>query len=571
MPLDFALAQRSSSLNFQLAGPWQPEQNQPQNLTRSWVSVPTTVRLTWTEGNTSQQGDGFRVYRSVNGGAWQLAATLLITETQYDDDALGSGNTYQHRVVEYKGDLESTPADTSLLFVYLCGENQPGSDTRRAWPTLRPQETQLHADSLRRGPGARRQESHAVEVTIRRGPGKHCYDAQQSSDGDYQAAVRVLAEHPGAIDNRAIGLTRPPYSEIVPAVDAISRAPGRGAQESQASSDEWGRVWALARGYAIPQGALDTMRAGIARALAEHQTIHGARVAGLSRAPIEAYDGARDAIMRRIGAVRAANQGAGDAIVRALGKAMWEYASSDDGDRQEITRWLFEATSPSGMAARSPERRLLDELATPQDTMARLWALARSHVDEELALDLLAKAVGRHMGEWPGGEDVLRRGAGKVTTESATSIDARFAWLWRALAASAAASDGDYQVVARVLAEAASGVASVRAAMARFLAEASMATTDTPRRGMATARHEEMAVVAAAAKRLARTYSDHMWETEASVSHYCEYRRTAIEDVRLVGGLSVPGGSSGYRLDRKPFDGYVLIAALRRVLRLEDI
>ena len=74
------------------------------------------VVLDWDEGNTSQQGDGFKVYRSVNGGSYSLVATLPLSQTSWEDTNVSPGHRYAYRVVEYCSDLnaESPAAEITV-------------------------------------------------------------------------------------------------------------------------------------------------------------------------------------------------------------------------------------------------------------------------------------------------------------------------------------------------------------------------------------------------------------------------------------------------------------------------
>jgi len=74
------------------------------------------VRLTWQEGATDQQGDGFKIYRSVDGGSYSLVATLPITQTSWDDTNVSAGHKYSYQVKEYKGS-DVSPAATVTAYL----------------------------------------------------------------------------------------------------------------------------------------------------------------------------------------------------------------------------------------------------------------------------------------------------------------------------------------------------------------------------------------------------------------------------------------------------------------------
>ena len=78
------------------------------------------IRITWQEGTPQRQGNGFRIYRSVNGGAFSLYATVPISQTSYDDTNIAAGNYYRYAVCEYKvlqyGTGESPWAYTDTIF-----------------------------------------------------------------------------------------------------------------------------------------------------------------------------------------------------------------------------------------------------------------------------------------------------------------------------------------------------------------------------------------------------------------------------------------------------------------------
>jgi len=78
------------------------------------------VRLEWQEGAPSEQGSGFKIYRSINGGTFTLAATLPLSQTSWEE-AIQPGNTYTYRVYEYLslpgGDVLSSYAEKTVRLI----------------------------------------------------------------------------------------------------------------------------------------------------------------------------------------------------------------------------------------------------------------------------------------------------------------------------------------------------------------------------------------------------------------------------------------------------------------------
>jgi hypothetical protein len=78
------------------------------------------ARLSWSEGAPSEQGTGFKVYRSENGGSFTLRATLPLSTTTYDDP-IQPGVLYVYQVCEYLslsgGDVLSSYAQITLFVV----------------------------------------------------------------------------------------------------------------------------------------------------------------------------------------------------------------------------------------------------------------------------------------------------------------------------------------------------------------------------------------------------------------------------------------------------------------------
>ena len=81
----------------------------PTNLAATPVTS-TRIDLQWTDNATYEQG--FRVERSVNGGAFTVVGSLGVNVTSYSNTSLVSGTTYTYRVRAYDGPNDSAPSDT---------------------------------------------------------------------------------------------------------------------------------------------------------------------------------------------------------------------------------------------------------------------------------------------------------------------------------------------------------------------------------------------------------------------------------------------------------------------------
>lgn len=80
------------------------------------------VHLSWEEGAPSAQGTGFKVYRSVDGGAYSLIATLGISTLSYDDTNVSEGHKYSYHVTEYN-DINGGESPAAAITVYLPSPN----------------------------------------------------------------------------------------------------------------------------------------------------------------------------------------------------------------------------------------------------------------------------------------------------------------------------------------------------------------------------------------------------------------------------------------------------------------
>lgn len=358
MPENFVLKQSGTGYNFVLYGPWEPEENQPQNLTLTWVTIPSRVRLTWTEGNTAQPGDGFKVYRSTNGGAWQLMATLPLSTTQWEDSTTSYGNSYRYRVVEYLNAEESTPAERGL-HVRRADESQSGSDGRR------------------RGVGRNRAESGSAggdawwkHPVVPRG-----IEDAQADDGDFRdISIRRghLESAASATGVRHVGLTR---------------------VEEPSASDAWARLWVLARALLEEAGAQDAIARWVERTGYEAMLPPLWEVArGLVR-PVPETAFAEDAILRALERWwEEVSQGAdGDfnarwrlvseiaatpvaAWVRWPGKVGQGLQGAEDGVWRTIARLRTESAQATDGRSRSL-RKVGEELAFAED----FWRRAASY------------------------------------------------------------------------------------------------------------------------------------------------------------------------------------------------
>jgi fibronectin type 3 domain-containing protein len=88
----------------------------PTNLSVT-ESATTKIDLAWTDNATDESG--YRVARSVNGGAFTLLASLAANATAYSDTTATLGNTYAYRVYAVRGSLASSLATGSITVAAL--------------------------------------------------------------------------------------------------------------------------------------------------------------------------------------------------------------------------------------------------------------------------------------------------------------------------------------------------------------------------------------------------------------------------------------------------------------------
>ena len=89
------------------------------------------VHLSWTEGGPEQHGDGYKIYRKKPGDD---SFTLLymnndINATTYDDYDLPVEGTYYYRVVEWKDEFESDPAEAAVTIGAAGGSSSVATPT----------------------------------------------------------------------------------------------------------------------------------------------------------------------------------------------------------------------------------------------------------------------------------------------------------------------------------------------------------------------------------------------------------------------------------------------------------
>jgi hypothetical protein len=102
----------------------------PSNLAATLLTGPTRIQLTWTDNSNNE--NLFRVYRSVNGGAFTNYATVTRTATQrtatggnvtYTNFAVTAGNTYAYYVIAVNTvpnpDQASAPSNTVSVAVVV--------------------------------------------------------------------------------------------------------------------------------------------------------------------------------------------------------------------------------------------------------------------------------------------------------------------------------------------------------------------------------------------------------------------------------------------------------------------
>ena len=83
----------------------------PSNLA-AVVSSSSQVSLTWADAPTNEAG--FRVYRSLNAGAFTQVASLPAGTTSYADSGLQPGTAYGYRITAFNDGGESTPASITV-------------------------------------------------------------------------------------------------------------------------------------------------------------------------------------------------------------------------------------------------------------------------------------------------------------------------------------------------------------------------------------------------------------------------------------------------------------------------
>jgi hypothetical protein len=71
---------------------------------------PCPIRLAWADNSDNE--DGFRVYRSVDGGAFAALPDLPANTTTFTDTGSSGGHHYSYYVVAFNADGESSPSNT---------------------------------------------------------------------------------------------------------------------------------------------------------------------------------------------------------------------------------------------------------------------------------------------------------------------------------------------------------------------------------------------------------------------------------------------------------------------------
>ena len=75
------------------------------------------VVVAWVDGDSDQEGDGFYIYRSVDGGAYALYNTVAITTLTFTDNNVENDTTYRYKISEFKELEESALLETNLATI----------------------------------------------------------------------------------------------------------------------------------------------------------------------------------------------------------------------------------------------------------------------------------------------------------------------------------------------------------------------------------------------------------------------------------------------------------------------
>jgi titin len=87
----------------------------PSDATAAALSA-TSIRVTWTDNTTTEQG--FKVERSLDGVAWQVAGYATANGTSWTNYSLGAGTTYHYRVFAYDGPAASNLSNTTMATTF---------------------------------------------------------------------------------------------------------------------------------------------------------------------------------------------------------------------------------------------------------------------------------------------------------------------------------------------------------------------------------------------------------------------------------------------------------------------
>lgn len=529
---------------------WNPTDNQPQNLALTWLTIPTTIRLTWQEGAPGQIGDGFKVYRSTNGGEWALVATLPLTQTTYDDGGLSYGNSYQWKVVEYQSIEESTPAYTGRLCLYRYFETLRPSDVRKSRLTRLLETTATTQDSVLKE--AR----------------KALMENQLSGDGDYAHVFSKLTELASASDNSACGLWRKVSEEAVVA-DQQHSALARVYLDEQGLLTQWSRWW-FARRTMIEAVSPSIGRAALISAIrAEDVDLDDLVNRGLAR-ELWLDVGIQDVGRSGLILTRAVwcESPVGAEAQSGIRRLLFEYADAADGDYRNILRPIWDWGVIQD-ASRTWTRRGLAESQEATDDWRRLWTLARTLAEAVVCADQRTSELLRRLVEEAEAGDALAREIVKALVVAVLSADVRAVDVFRTLEDLVGISDGDYSALAKHLSEGAN-MADVLSKGPGHVAADEIHAEDQIQRLMAHLLAEQEAVAWSVVRGLSRHVLD-LAEVEGHLAHSSSYTRLFGEEEAILAGICIPPEQTGYKYAVSYRDGVVHKEVLTRRVRLEDI